>query len=170
MAYVPEVVPHEHGQRIGKTLIHVATPRIFFPNKEATEFDTEVTAKYTGLPLQLREGTSISIGYLGELYVDFGSVGAIACCLAIGLAFGRGYALLRARGRGSLLLTYGARSTVLAVILPFDTALIKYLGGAGVAFIGAHLMQAFLVPWLSERLRNKRSATPAPSRVHSGAA
>lgn len=171
MDYVPAVIPHENGQRIGKVLMHVITPRIFFPNKPPLEFDTEVTLHYTGLPIQIREGTSISIGYLGELYIDFGSVGAAACCLLLGLAFGRGYALLRARGRGSLLLTYGARSTVLAVMLPFDLALIKYIGGAGIAFVGAYLIQIMLVPWLSSRLRVNPQPAPAPrQRALSGAA
>ena len=100
MTYVPTVIPHENGQRIGKTIIHILTPRILFPDKAATEFDSDVTAHYTGLPMQVREGTSISIGYVGELYIDFGAVGAVIACLLLGLAFGTAYRYLRQHGRG----------------------------------------------------------------------
>jgi hypothetical protein len=160
MEYVPQVLPHEHGARIGRSLIHILTPRILFPNKPPTEFDSEVTAHYTGLPLQMREGTSISIGYLGELYIDFGKVGAVIACLVLGLAFGWAYRLVSRHQHGSLQLTYGARSTALVVLMPFDTALIKYVGGVAVAFIAAFLLQKFLVPVLSRQLRLRRSEVP----------
>jgi hypothetical protein len=153
MEYVPQVLPHENGKRIGSTVLHVLTPRILFPDKAATEFDTDVTAKYTGLPIQIREHTSISIGWVGELYIDFGRTGAVIACLFLGLAFGIAYRLVSRYGRGSLQLTYGARSTALVLMMTFDTALIKYVGGVGVAFVAAILLQRFVVPALSRQLR-----------------
>jgi hypothetical protein len=168
MSYVPEVVPHEHGMRAWRTLIHVITPRILFPNKPPTEFDTEVTVHYTGLPIRLREGTSISIGYVGELYIDFGAVGAVIATFVLGLIFGFAYQFLRGRSNGSVLLTYGIRATAVFVLLPFETALIKYVGGAGVAFIAAYMLQRAVAPWLSQRLRWRqvRPQNAAPSFAH----
>jgi hypothetical protein len=156
MSYVPQVLPHEHGARLGATIVHVLTPRIFFPDKAATDFDTDVTIKYTGLPIQRRETTSISIGYVGELYIDFGSVGAVIACLGLGIAVGAAYRLVRRGGHGSILLGYGARAILIAFMMSFDAALIKYVGGVGVAFAGAFLLQRFLVPVLTRRLRVRR--------------
>jgi hypothetical protein len=162
MNYVPQVLPHEHGMRLSRAVIHILTPRILFPNKPPTEFDSEVTARYTGLPMQIREGTSISIGWVGELYIDFGRNGAVVASLLLGVAFGLAYRLVSRFGRGSLQLTYGARSTALVVMLAFDTALIKYVGGVAVAFVAAALLQRFVVPALTRQLR-LRPAYHAPS-------
>lgn len=157
VGYVPQTLPHEHGARVGMTIVHILTPRILFPDKPPTEFDSEVTAHYSGLPLQIRDTTSISIGYVGELYIDFGSIGAVIGCLVLGWGFGLAYRLLRQGARGgSLLLTYGVRSTVLVVILPFETALVKYVGGVTIAYIAAYLLQRYLVPYLSRQLKLNR--------------
>ncbi|MDB5451907.1 MAG: hypothetical protein JWO33_485 [Caulobacteraceae bacterium] len=153
MKFVPERLPHEHGARLSTTLLNIVKPRFLFPDKPATEFDSVVTQKYTGLPIQVREGTSISIGYVGELYIDFGKVGAVIGCLLLGLAFGLAYQYLRNHGKGSLLLTYGIRATAILVLMPFETALIKYVGGAALAFVAAYLLQKFVAPWLSSKLR-----------------
>jgi hypothetical protein len=164
MGYVPQVLPHEHGARLGATIIHVLTPRILFPDKPATDFDTDVTVKYTGLPIQVRQTTSISIGYVGELYIDFGSVGAVIACLGLGVAFGAAYRLVRRPGHGSILLGYGARAIVISVMMSFETALIKYIGGVGIAFAGAYLLQRLLVPVLTRQMRIRRAyRTPAPA-------
>ena len=165
MAHVPSEVPFENGSRIGKTVVHLLTPRILFPEKAATEFDSDVTAYYTGLAVNTRSYTSISIGWAGEFYIDFGRIGALISSLLMGLGFGLAYRALRTRARDSLLLNYGARATLVSVLMSFDTALIKYVGGAGIAFVGAYLVQRFLIPRLSRRLRIKpaywRAAGPA---------
>jgi hypothetical protein len=79
MQRVPEVIPHEGGARMGEAVWHVLTPRILFPDKPEVTSDTEVTAYYTALPSAVfaTSNTSISIGYLGELYIDFGVGGAV---------------------------------------------------------------------------------------------
>jgi hypothetical protein len=167
MQNVPSSVPHEGGKRLGKTVLHVLTPRILFPNKAGTEFETDVTALYTGLPINGRSATSISIGWAGEYYIDFGTTGAVICSLLMGVVFGVAYRLLRSRAHDSLLLAYGVRATMVSFLMSFDTALIKYVGGAGVAFAGAYLIQRFVVPSLSRNLRIKpasaRSMIRAPA-------
>ncbi|MCU1625048.1 MAG: hypothetical protein JWL79_3893 [Frankiales bacterium] len=166
--HVPDAEPFEHGARIGRTLIHIITPRVFFPDKPPTEFDTDVTLKYTGLPLRSYGGTSISIGYLGELYIDFGPVGSVIGCFLVAAGFGLAYRLIRGRSNGSVLLLYGVRSMAVLTILPFDIALIKYIGGATTAFIAAYLLQRYVLPRLSRRLRWQRPAAAAPPAYRPG--
>lgn len=156
MAYVPDSLPHEHGKRIGRTLLHVITPRFLFPDKPPTDFDSDVTQHYTGLPIQIRSGTSISIGWAGEFYIDFGVIGTLLCCLAMGLGFGIAYRHLRRPKTGSLLLLYGVRATVLVLMMSFETALIKYVGGVAMAFAAAYVVERFIAPVLSRRLRLRR--------------
>ena len=46
-------------------------------------------------------------------------------------------------------------------MMSFDAALIKYVGGVGVAFACAYLLQRFLIPLLTRQLRVKRAAPTA---------
>src|SRR4030095_8873586 len=71
LAHVPAVIPHENGALWGSAIIHVLTPRIFFPNKPAID-DSVRTRIYTGLEMAgSEEGTCISLCYMGETYVGF---------------------------------------------------------------------------------------------------
>ena len=78
MARVPAVLPHEGGRQLGGAVRHIAMPRPLFPDKPPLEHDTYVTSKYTGLSFSQKGYASISIGYLGQLYIDFGVLPALA--------------------------------------------------------------------------------------------
>lgn len=65
---------------------HVFKPRFLFPDKAALS-DTETYARLAGLDpaLVLRDSTSISVGYMGENYVDLGFPGMLAGIFVLGL-------------------------------------------------------------------------------------
>lgn len=67
-------------------LSHVLQPRFLFPDKQALS-DTEVFIRLTKADLleNMRGGTSISVGYMAENYVDFGFPGMLAGVFAVGL-------------------------------------------------------------------------------------
>jgi hypothetical protein len=72
ISYVPTSRPHEHGRLWLDAIERVFMPRLFFPDKTAIN-DSEKTIMYTGLGFAGSEqGTSISMGYVAETYVDFG--------------------------------------------------------------------------------------------------
>ena len=55
--------------------MHPLMPRLFFPNKPAIN-DSDRTSAYSGVWVaNVDQGTSISIGYMGESYIDFGRWG-----------------------------------------------------------------------------------------------
>jgi len=70
-------------------LSHVLQPRFLFPNK-APLADTEVYVRLAkGDPTEeIRQGTSISVGYMGENYADLGFPGMLLGIAAIGLMAG----------------------------------------------------------------------------------
>ncbi len=85
---VPANIPHEGGRLWLGALQHVFMPRLFFPDKPAIS-DSERTSYYTGIRVAgVEEGTSISIGYIGESYIDFGRVGMYAPILLLGIFYG----------------------------------------------------------------------------------
>lgn len=70
---VPSYVAHTEGQILGDALLHLVTPRLFFPNKGELASDSEMVRKYAGVRVAgWEEGTSIAFGYTAESYVDFG--------------------------------------------------------------------------------------------------
>lgn len=65
---------------------HVFKPRFLFPNKRALS-DTETYVRLSGANPDevVRESTSISVGYMGENYVDFGFPGMLAGIFVLGV-------------------------------------------------------------------------------------
>jgi hypothetical protein len=126
--FVPEGRPHENGAMLLKAVDHILLPRLFFPDKPALPNDTDVTVAYTGLQLTQGEGTSISIGYMGEFYIDFGVFGMLACMASLGLFYGWAYRFVQQRC-DSALVAYGAAFAALFPGFMFETALPKTIGG-----------------------------------------
>jgi hypothetical protein len=130
LEHVPLAVPFQGGAQTTAAIEHVITPRILFPDKPDTPSDTFVTEKYTGLHLDRSGYTSISIGYVGELYVDFDYVGSIVGAFILGLMGGYSYKLVLLYRRTPLLLNCGLAVMVALQYAVFETALIKFLGSA----------------------------------------
>jgi hypothetical protein len=133
--YVPAVIPFERGALWGAAVKHVAQPRVFFPDKPRLLSDSEVTMRYTGQYLASdAEGTSISIGYMGETYVDFGPVGMFGVILALGLMWGLMFAHFVRRARVPVL-GFAFSLSVLMSAYQFEMASVKILGGVIMSFI-----------------------------------
>ena len=93
---VPKILPHTDGAIFGAALVHIVTPRIFFPNKPELMSDSDMVRKYSGVSVAGREhGTSIAFGYAAESYIDFGVPWMFAPVLAFGVFVGFCYALFR---------------------------------------------------------------------------
>jgi len=150
MQRVPDVLPHEHGAHLGQAVLHLLTPRILFPDKPDVPDDTVVTAYYTALPAAVfaEPGTSISIGYLGELYIDFGVEGALLATFLLGLISGRGYRVIRDYPRTPAFVNYGLCMMFALAFTSFGTALIKLIGGLVMALAAAFLLQRYVWPVL----------------------
>jgi hypothetical protein len=81
---------------VGAALIHIVTPRVFFPNKAELPSDSEEVRKYSGVHVAGREtNTSIAFGYAPEAYIDFGIPLMFVPVFLFGVAVGFLYALFR---------------------------------------------------------------------------
>lgn len=138
MAHVPAGMPHEDGALTLAVVQHIAMPRFLFPEKPALPSDTVIMAKYTGLQNLWTENTSISIGYLGELYIDFGYLGGLAAGCVIGFLGGSIYRILSAQTARSALVTAGICLMAALPLASFETAYVKLVGSfvmsAAIAF------------------------------------
>ena len=152
MDYVPAHRPYDGGALWGTAIKHVLTPRILFPSKPRLLSDSEVTMTYTGLYMASdAEGTSISIGYMGESYADFGPVGMFGVIFALGLGWGLMYAHFVRRAHVPILGLAVALSVLLSAY-QFEIASIKLLGGVLMKFLVLavlfHFFERRVARWL----------------------
>ncbi len=88
IVFIPNQKPHTNGNLWLESLMHILQPRLFFPNKKAID-DSQKTMEYTGLVLaDAEQGTSISLGYVAESYVDFGFYLFVVPLIALGSLIG----------------------------------------------------------------------------------
>lgn len=81
---VPEKVPFENGKELMQILEAAFLPRIIAPNK-LNAGDRTIFTKYSGI--QLRPGTSMALGTLGDAYINFGILGGSIFMFFFGLLF-----------------------------------------------------------------------------------
>lgn len=149
MDHVPSAMEHQNGNITLAVLRHITVPRFLWPEKPTLPSDTEVMSKYTGLPMTWNSDTSISIGYLGELYADFGYLGGLIGAGTIGIAVGWFYSFVRAYFNKSAIICAGLCLMVAIPIAYFGTAYVKMVGAmvmsaAVVCVIGQFILPLFL--------------------------
>jgi hypothetical protein len=142
--FVPASRPHEYGAMTMAAISHIALPRLFVPDKAALPSDTDVTIAYTGLPITARTGVSISIGYPGEFYIDFGIIGVMACMGVLGFLYGKASQYIQRHF--SALVGYGATIALLMPGFLFETSLPKTIGAVCTSFIILLLMSKIVLP------------------------
>ena len=128
MTNIPRNMPYEGGKLTAAVFRHITVPRFLWPDKPMLPSDTEVMSKYTGLPMVWNSDTSISIGYLGELYIDFGYLGGLFAAGIIGLIVGVAYGVMRNAKKVSPLVIAGFCVMLALPIAYFGTAYIKMAG------------------------------------------
>ena len=96
IARVPSILPYTDGSILRAALVHIVTPRVFFPDKPMLESDSDEVRKYANVRVAGREtNTSIAFGYSAEAYIDFGLPLMFAPVFGFGVFIGAMYALFR---------------------------------------------------------------------------
>jgi hypothetical protein len=150
-------MPHENGALFWDAVSRPVMPRLLFPDKEAID-DSVRTNHYTGGLSGTSEGTSISLGYVAESYIDFGTIGMFPALFLVGLLFGRIYrGLLRWRASRGLL-GMGLASAVLTGGAALENSFTKTFGGVAVALLVAVLLAGLVLPRWAPWLRADRLA------------
>jgi hypothetical protein len=130
MRNVPKHVPFQEGVQIGGTVLHVLQPRFIFPDKPPLMNDSEVLQKYTGLRWGASSGTgtSVSMGYLAELYVDFGVFGAVVVMFVFGVLLARSLQFICSARGLTPLVNFGLAIMLSMTVMQFEQSLIKMVG------------------------------------------
>ena len=138
-------VPHEGGAILWDSVSRPFMPRLFFPNKPVID-DTVRTNFYTAGAAGNSPGTSISLGWAAEMYIDFGTYGMLIASLVIGLLYGRIYRGLTFGKTTGGLFGMGAACSVLALAGPLENSFTKVFGGVVVQLLVIWLIAKFVLP------------------------
>jgi hypothetical protein len=143
---VPEAIPHENGALWWDAITRPFMPRILFPSKSAIH-DSERTNYYTGLGVaSYGSGTSISIGYIGESYIDFGAIGMMLSTFMFGLVLGKVYRWFVQGPRTRGVLGMASMSAILLGASALESSITKVIGGLIVSILVAYLLARYVVP------------------------
>jgi len=151
MRNVPAQLPFENGALIGTAVLHVLQPRFLFPDKPPLPSDTDIAVRYSGLGLDKggnAVNTSISLGYVAELYIDFGIVGALVAMFILGFLAGRVVRYLTASTALPAILSSGLAVVFMMSMASFEQALVKMIGSAVTTFIVILALRSLLLPYL----------------------
>jgi hypothetical protein len=164
---VPSHVPFQNGSQIGATILHVLQPRLLFPDKPPLMSDTEVVEKYAGVHFgkSSGEGTSVSLGYLAELYIDFGVLGALGVMFCFGAIIGCAVKFLLSSRSLPSIANAGFAVMLVISVMQFEVALVKIVGTFVTTFITIVGLRRFAFPILLGVLgRNNNLVAMEPSR------
>lgn len=141
MDYVPTYLEHQQGKQWQDAINHILKPRMFFPEKLPLD-DSAITSKYTGMRWAgAQEGTSISIGYVAESYVDYGIPGMFVPIAILAFFIGLLYRSLVIQPARHGLLFY---ITIIVLFFRFshiETSIAKVIGG----LITTYLVYMFII-------------------------
>lgn len=158
---VPAELPHREGELLGAAIGHVFMPRVLFPGKPPLPSDSELTAQYTAnIYILYMTGTSISLGYVTELFIDFGAPGVVLGGFLLALLLGGVHLGFRAVSPDPAL-ALALASGVLLSARAFETALPKLIGGVLAAFLVQVALLWLLRAWLLPLLRGEPLVGPS---------
>jgi hypothetical protein len=143
--YVPRTLPHENGSLMLDSISRPFMPRILFPEKSIID-DTERTNLYTGGLVGDSEGTSISLGWIAELYIDFGEFLMMGPIFFIGYFYGRIYRWCLVGSGAKGLLGFACATAVLMGVYALESSFTKSFGGIVVSLLIVWLIVKIVVP------------------------
>lgn len=164
--HVPAVVPHTKGEIWGGAVLHPFTPRMLFPDKPAIDASVQ-TNKYSGINVAGREqGAQISIGYMGESYIDFGRLGMFVPLLLYGATAGFIYRRVLTLPSFSGVIAFGLCVPLLLSNFYLNAEAVKIVGALAINVIVIFALHAFCSRPIRWALFGNRSLRARHSGTH----
>lgn len=125
---IPEVIPYQKGSELESSIRFLLVPRFLDPNKGVKDASTK-TAYYTRKNFhRASQGTSISMGYFCDLFIDFGLVWMIIPLIGIAYLIGSFYKYIL-KGRGyNIMFSYAILISTFLSFGTFESDMLFFLG------------------------------------------
>lgn len=156
MEVVPDIIPYQNGKNWGEAFEFILTPRLFNPDKP--QLDASVKAsKYTGIHYAgASRGTSFSLGYFADCYIDFGIVGMMIPLFLIGWIYGITYTYFLRKSSPNLIFNYSIVCALYMRFVAFEMDNIFFIGGLFTDLLMYFLLLQFFFPWLYRFLSSSK--------------
>jgi hypothetical protein len=152
MDRVPDVLPHEFGDLWWSNITFVLEPRLFFPDKPRFEA-TQKTTKYTGIHYAgFKEGSSFSLGYFADSYIDFGYFGMLFPLAVIALFVGFIYRRFYGLKKLNILFRFALLNIVLYEFISFESDGLFLFGRLLLMFLVFYILALTVLPLLQRWL------------------
>lgn len=156
-ANVPQSIPYADGAIWGEAVTRSFTPRFLFPDKRAVN-DSDLTNQYTGLNVAtVEQGTSISLGYMAEAYIDFGPLLMFGPIAALGVGLGCFYRWLLQRPGPLAVLGAALAPFALLPALFAETSSLKMIPSLILTLITCMVVTKILAPLIFGQMLVPRS-------------
>ncbi|WP_281799689.1 hypothetical protein [Methylocystis echinoides] len=150
--FVPSIIPHENGAIYLDAITRPLMPRVLFPDKAVID-DSERTNMYTGGAAgPSGGGTSISLGYIAEAYIDFGVPVMMLVLFVLGWVYGLIYKVLVTSARFGGLWGMATASCVLYPSVPLESSFTKVFGGVATGLIVVLFLNSAILPRVSRAI------------------
>ena len=149
---VPNVIPYEQGALTGRAIEHILVPRFIYPEKLSLGTDSWLVEKYAGQRVSNEAETSIGLGYMAQLYIDFGTYWMFAGIFVFGLLLGVIYGFYLLHSPSADFFMGMAAITFLQHFTSLEGELAKLLGGLVQSLIIYGIILYFLGPRMHRRL------------------
>ncbi len=144
MDRVPSLIPYQDGQNWLSTLTFILTPRIIDANKGTYDASIKAT-KYTGIYYNgIKKGTSVSLGYFADGYIDFGYVGMFIPLLILGFIYGRSYFYFIKKSSNNFIFNFAVVGAIYMELFSFESDGIFVAGRLYVNLFVFFLLRQFL--------------------------
>lgn len=158
MDKVPDFIPYQNGSVWGENIGFVLTPRALNPNKKQYNASEKVS-KFTGRKFAgLKEGSSFSLGYFGDSYIDFGPIGMMFALALIALFTTIIFRVFYKMYHLNLLLRYAIINVSLFVFYTFEADGLFLFGRLLTDFIVFYLLAKFVFPRIQNWVTIRASA------------
>jgi hypothetical protein len=153
---VPAIIPFQNGNNWLDNLEFTTTPRYLNPNKPTIDNSVKAT-KYTGIHyLGESAGTSFSLGYFAECYIDYGKIGMMGLLLLIGTIYGVTYFYLIRNSSKNLLFNYCVAIAFFSEFYAFEQDGTYLLGRLFSNMLTFGLLIKFVFPSILKYISNKK--------------
>jgi hypothetical protein len=125
---VPEIIAFTNGSNLISTLLFLTTPRFLNPDKAVLDPSSK-TSFYTGKAFaNVQQGTSISMGYFADLYIDFGLLGMTIALVVIAFIIARTTKFLLNLNKYNLLFNYALLIAIILSLGTFESDITFFIG------------------------------------------
>lgn len=150
---VPGFIPFENGKNITNTIEFLTMPRFLNPEKKILDPSTK-TSYYTGKRFaNAEQGTSISMGYFCDLYIDFGLWLMFIPLLIITFMIGKVSNYIINSNKYNLIFTYSLFIGTILSCGTFESDIIFYLGSVRNYTVFMLLGNFLLFPYLNKYVK-----------------